>query len=56
MAGPLPIKGTVDPADVVEAAKLGADGLVVPNHGGRRLGAAPSTAHALPTIARALGE
>jgi L-lactate dehydrogenase (cytochrome) len=55
-AGPLIIKGILDPADAVEAADLGADGLVVSNHGGRQLDGVPSTAHALPAIAQAVGE
>ena len=55
-AGPLIIKGILDPADAVAAADLGADGLVVSNHGGRQLDGVPSTAHALPAIAQAVGE
>jgi L-lactate dehydrogenase (cytochrome) len=54
--GPLILKGVLDVEDAREAVKLGADGLVVSNHGGRQLDGAPSTAHALPPIAEAVGE
>ncbi|MXO67204.1 FMN-dependent L-lactate dehydrogenase LldD [Altericroceibacterium endophyticum] len=53
--GPLIIKGIMDPDDAREAVKLGADGIVVSNHGGRQLDGAPSTARALPAIADAVG-
>ncbi|WP_296721611.1 FMN-dependent L-lactate dehydrogenase LldD [Erythrobacter sp.] len=54
--GPLIIKGILDPEDASRAADLGADGIVVSNHGGRQLDGAPSTAEALPPIAEAVGE
>ena len=54
--GPLIIKGILDPDDAKEAAALGADGLVVSNHGGRQLDGVPSTARALPAIADAVGD
>ena len=54
--GPLIIKGILDPEDACEAARLGADGIVVSNHGGRQLDGAPSTARALPAIADAAGD
>lgn len=53
--GPLVIKGLLDAEDAVEAANLGADGIVVSNHGGRQLDGVPSTARALPAIAEAVG-
>jgi len=53
--GPLIIKGLLDPEDAREAAKLGADGIVVSNHGGRQLDGVPSTAKALPAIVEAVG-
>jgi L-lactate dehydrogenase (cytochrome) len=53
--GPLIIKGILDPEDAVEAANLGADGIVVSNHGGRQLDGVLSTARALPPIADAVG-
>src|SRR3546814_13952678 len=33
--GPLIIKGVLDPEDAREAAAIGADGIIVSNHGGR---------------------
>jgi L-lactate dehydrogenase (cytochrome) len=54
--GPLIIKGILDPEDAREAVKLGADGVIVSNHGGRQLDGVPSTAAALPAIAEAAGE
>lgn len=42
--------------DARAAADLGADGIVVSNHGGRQLDGVPSTARALPVIAQAVGE
>jgi L-lactate dehydrogenase (cytochrome) len=53
--GPLIIKGILDVEDARAAAKLGADGIVVSNHGGRQLDGVPSTARALPPIADAVG-
>lgn len=54
--GPLVIKGILDADDAVAAAQLGADGIVVSNHGGRQLDGVPSTARALPPIADAVGD
>lgn len=53
--GPLIIKGILNPEDARSALRLGADGLVVSNHGGRQLDGAPSSARALPAIADAVG-
>jgi len=53
--GPLVIKGILDAQDARAAADLGADGIVVSNHGGRQLDGVPSTARALPPIADAVG-
>ena len=53
--GPLIIKGILDVDDARAAASLGADGIVVSNHGGRQLDGVPSTARALPAIADAVG-
>lgn len=55
-SGPLIIKGILDPKDANEAAELGADGIVVSNHGGRQLDGVLSTARALPPIAKAVGD
>ncbi|RVQ67142.1 alpha-hydroxy-acid oxidizing protein [Croceicoccus ponticola] len=54
--GPLIIKGVLDPDDAREAAELGADGIVVSNHGGRQLDGVLSTTRALPAIADAVGD
>lgn len=54
--GPLVIKGILDGEDARAAADLGADGIVVSNHGGRQLDGVPSTARALPVIAEAVGD
>ncbi|WJG09688.1 FMN-dependent L-lactate dehydrogenase LldD [Aliiglaciecola sp. LCG003] len=52
--GKLIIKGILDPQDAQEAAKLGADALIVSNHGGRQLDGALSSIRALPAIADAV--
>lgn len=54
--GPLVIKGLMHPDDAREAVRLGADGLVVSNHGGRQLDAAPSPLEMLPAIRLAVGD
>jgi L-lactate dehydrogenase (cytochrome) len=54
--GPLIIKGILDPDDAREAAELGADGIVVSNHGGRQLDGVLSSARALPPIVDAVGD
>ena len=52
--GPLIIKGILDPGDALRAAELGADGIVVSNHGGRQLDGVLSSARTLPAIAEAV--
>lgn len=54
--GPLILKGLLDPEDARRAADLGADGIVVSNHGGRQLDGALSSARALPPITDAVGD
>lgn len=54
--GPLIIKGILDPEDAREAAAIGANGIVVSNHGGRQLDGVLSSARALPAIADAVGD
>jgi len=54
--GPLIIKGILDLEDARQAAALGADGIVVSNHGGRQLDGALSSTRALPAIAQAVGD
>jgi len=53
--GKLIIKGLLDVEDARTAVKLGADAVVVSNHGGRQLDGAPSSISALPAIADAVG-
>jgi L-lactate dehydrogenase (cytochrome) len=53
--GKLILKGILDVEDAKTAVKLGADGLVVSNPGGRQLDGAPSSIAALPAIADAVG-
>ena len=55
-SGPLILKGILDPEDAKAAADVGADGIVVSNHGGRQLDGVLSTARALPPIADAVGD
>ena len=52
--GPLIIKGILDPDDAREAVAIGADGIVVSNHGGRQLDGVLPTARALPAVAEAV--
>lgn len=53
--GPLLIKGILDPEDAKKAADVGADGIVVSNHGGRQFDGVRSTVRAVPDIAAAVG-
>jgi len=53
--GKLIIKGLLDVDDAKTAVKLGADAIVVSNHGGRQLDGAPSSISALPAITQAVG-
>jgi L-lactate dehydrogenase (cytochrome) len=52
---PLVVKGILDVEDAKFAAEIGADGIVVSNHGGRQLDGVPSTARILPSIVEAVG-
>ena len=45
--GPLVLKGIQHPADAQQAHALGADGLIISNHGGRQLDAAPASLESL---------
>ena len=55
-SGPLILKGILDPEDAKQAAEVGADGIVVSNHGGRQLDGVLSTTRALPPIVDAVGD
>ncbi len=52
--GDLIIKGILSPEDALEAAKVGADGVVVSNHGGRQLDSVSSTIAMLPRVVDAV--
>ncbi len=54
--GKLILKGIMDVEDARLAVDSGADALIVSNHGGRQLDGAPSSIHALPAIAAAVGQ
>jgi L-lactate dehydrogenase (cytochrome) len=54
--GPLIIKGIMDPRDAAEALNVGADAIIVSNHGGRQLDGAISAIRALPAIMDAVGD
>jgi L-lactate dehydrogenase (cytochrome) len=53
--GKLVLKGILDVEDAEIAAKTGAQGIVVSNHGGRQLDGAPSSIEALPEIVDEVG-
>lgn len=54
--GPFIVKGIMDPRDAREAVNVGADAIVVSNHGGRQLDGALSSIRALPAIVDAVGD
>ena len=54
--GPLIIKGIIDERDALEALNVGADAIIVSNHGGRQLDGALSAIRALPRIMDAVGD
>ena len=54
--GPIVIKGVLDVTDARTATDVGADGIVVSNHGGRQLDGASSSIRALSPIAQAVGD
>lgn len=51
---PLLLKGVLSAEDAVTAAQMGADGIIVSNHGGRQLDGAPSTISVVREIVGAL--
>ncbi|TNF59114.1 MAG: alpha-hydroxy-acid oxidizing protein [Rhodobacteraceae bacterium] len=54
--GKVILKGILDAEDAKMAAKLGADAIVVSNHGGRQLDGALSSIRMLPSILDAVGD
>lgn len=53
--GTLVVKGLLCAADAIDACALGADGVIVSNHGGRQMDAAPASIEVLPEIVKAVG-
>ena len=53
--GKLVVKGIQTLADAKRVTDLGADGIVLSNHGGRQLDRAPVPFHLLPTVVREVG-
>ena len=53
--GKLLLKGILHGQDAERAARAGVDGLVISNHGGRQLDAAPHPLHQLPQIRAVVG-
>jgi isopentenyl diphosphate isomerase/L-lactate dehydrogenase-like FMN-dependent dehydrogenase len=51
---PLLVKGVLRPKDARQAVSIGLDGIVVSNHGGRRLDGVPATITMLPHIVQAV--
>jgi (S)-mandelate dehydrogenase len=49
------VKGILHPRDAERAVALGADGIIVSNHGGRHFDGAPATIDMLPAIVAAVG-
>ncbi|WP_223428407.1 alpha-hydroxy acid oxidase [Tateyamaria pelophila] len=54
--GPLILKGILDAEDAKMALQVGADAIIVSNHGGRQLDGALSSIRALPSILDAVGD
>ncbi len=54
--GKVILKGILDAEDAKMAAKLGADAIIVSNHGGRQLDGALSSIRVLPSILDAVGD
>ena len=51
---PLLLKGVLHPDEARRAVALGIDGIIVSNHGGRQLDAAPGSVEALPAVVDAV--
>jgi L-lactate dehydrogenase (cytochrome) len=54
--GPLVVKGVLTGEDAMRAVDVGADGVVVSNHGGRQLDGSPATLRVLPEVRDAVGD
>ncbi|KAA5831107.1 alpha-hydroxy acid oxidase [Saccharopolyspora hirsuta] len=54
--GPLLVKGIQNPDDARRVVELGADGVILSNHGGRQLDRAPTMLELLPPVREAVGD
>jgi L-lactate dehydrogenase (cytochrome) len=54
--GPLVLKGVLSPADACRARAVGADALMISNHGGRQLDGAPAPVDLVRPIRQAVGD
>ena len=54
--GPLILKGILHPDDAAHARQMGADGIIVSNHGGRQLDGAASALRVLPRVLDRVGD
>lgn len=54
--GPMVLKGILHRDDALKARQLGADGIIVSNHGGRQLDGAVSALRVLPIILETVGD
>lgn len=54
--GKLVVKGVQTVDDAKKLAKLGVDGIILSNHGGRQLDRAPIPFHLLPTVVKEVGK
>jgi len=54
--GRLVVKGILHPGDAVHSVELGADGVIVSNHGGRQLDRCPASVDMLPLVRAAVGD
>jgi L-lactate dehydrogenase (cytochrome) len=54
--GPIAVKGVLRPDEARHAADLGADAVIVSNHGGRQMDHVPATLEVLPGIVDAVGD
>lgn len=52
--GPVVVKGLLHPRDAEEAVRIGMDGIVVSNHGGRQFDGAPTSIDVLPDIVKSV--
>ncbi|MDA3643672.1 alpha-hydroxy-acid oxidizing protein [Saccharopolyspora indica] len=54
--GPLIVKGIQNPDDARRVVELGANGVILSNHGGRQLDRAPTMLELLPAVREAVGD